>query len=73
MMRKENEVLEQLRAAESLIGTPTTEMFMDQFPEHRLKWLRETRALLELNGIEPENLDGRWHTERACQYAGVTR
>lgn len=27
MMRKENEVLEQLRAAESLIGTPTTEMF----------------------------------------------
>ena len=54
MMRKENEVLEQLRAAESLIGTPTTEMFMDQFPEHRLKWLRETRALLELNGIEPE-------------------
>jgi hypothetical protein len=59
-----DEALERLRSAESMIGTPHTNMFMDAAaPEHRLRWLRETRALLKVNGVEPENLDGPWHTE----------
>jgi hypothetical protein len=54
--------LERLREAESLIGSETTVMLMDNFPEHRLMWLRLTRSLLRQCGIEPENLAGRWHT-----------
>jgi hypothetical protein len=54
--------LERLREAESLIGTETTTMLMDNFPEHRLMWLRLTRALLRQCGIQPENLGGRWQT-----------
>ena len=57
------ELLEKLREAESIMGSPTTEMFMDRAaPEHRLNWLRSARKLLESNGVEPENLPGRWHT-----------
>jgi hypothetical protein len=54
--------LEKLREAESMIGSPVTEMFMDRFPEHRRQWLRSVRELLSKNKIEPENLDGPWHT-----------
>ncbi len=62
-MKDEQHALDLLRAAESFVGSPVTEMFMDNFPEHRLMWLRETRAVLKLNGIEPENLSGEWHTD----------
>jgi hypothetical protein len=62
-MKNGKAVLNKLREAESLIGTETTKMFMDIInPEHRLGWLRETRALLKQNSIEPENLSGEWHT-----------
>ena len=59
-----SKTLNRLREAESLIGSPTTEMFMDQVaPEHRLEWLRSTREILTAHGVKPENLSGRWHTK----------
>lgn len=61
-MKMESEALQRLREAESLIGSPVTEMFMDSFPEHRRGWLKSVREVLTANNIEPENLAGRWHT-----------
>jgi hypothetical protein len=62
-MRKEVEALERLREAESFVGSPVTVMFMDEVsPEHRKQWLDSVRRILVANGIEPENLEGRWHT-----------
>lgn len=59
----QEDLLERLREAESLIGSPTTMMFIDKIdPEHRLQWLRSVRTLLTKHQIEPENLPGRWHT-----------
>jgi predicted Zn-dependent peptidase len=55
--------LERLREAESLIGTETTHMFLDDVnPEHRLMWLRLVRSLLRQCNIPVENLSGRWRT-----------
>jgi hypothetical protein len=62
-MKMGTEALQSTREAESLIGSPVTQMFMDSFPEHRLAWLREARKILRANGVKPENLDGPWHTE----------
>jgi hypothetical protein len=62
-MKMEEEALSLLREAESLIGTPTTEMFMDEVaPEHRRNWLKRIRKVLTANAIKPENLAGRWRT-----------
>jgi len=62
-MKLEREALERLREAESFVGSPVTEMFMDDVnPEYRQKWLASVRKILQTNGIEPENLCGRWHT-----------
>jgi hypothetical protein len=62
-VKSEAKVLERLREAESFVGSPVTEMFMDNVnPEFRLVWLRSVRDLLKENGIEPENLSGRWRT-----------
>jgi len=59
-------VVECLAQAESFIGTETTHMFMDDVTvgseQHRLDWLRKVRTILKDNGIQPENLSGRWHT-----------
>lgn len=52
-----------LMEVESMMGTETTTMFMDVVdPEQRLRWLRILRGFLRENGVEPENLSGRWHT-----------
>ncbi len=62
-MKFEAEALERLREAESFIGSEVTEMFMDEVqPSYRLDWLRSVRQILKDNGIEPENLSGKWHT-----------
>jgi len=62
-MKLESEALERLREAESFVGSPVTEMFMDDVnPEYRQKWLASVRKILQTNGIKPENLSGRWHT-----------
>lgn len=60
-MNKYN-LLEALREAESMIGTETTEMVMDSFPEHRRAWLAKVRNLLAENGVEPENLSCTWRS-----------
>lgn len=58
-----DEALVWLLEAESIIGSPTTKMYMDEAdPEHRKNWLKAVRRLLTRNCIEPENLGGRWHT-----------
>jgi hypothetical protein len=62
-MKKPVEALERLREAESFIGSQTTRLFLDDAnPRFRLGWLRSVRAILKANDIEPENLEGLWHT-----------
>jgi hypothetical protein len=62
-MKRSREALERLREAESFIGSPVNELFMDRLnPQHRRDWLKSVRAILTDNGIEPENLDGEWRT-----------
>jgi hypothetical protein len=65
------EALERLREAESILGSPTTEMppFTD---EGRQRWLEQTRVLLAECGIEAENLSGRWHTRAAKKRGSLT-
>lgn len=62
-MEMEKEALERLREAESFIGSPVNDLFGDDFShDPRGTWLRSVREILVANGIEPENLAGRWHT-----------
>jgi len=62
-MKMTNEALERLREAESFIGAPINSLFMDNLTgDPRREWLRSVREILKVNGIEPENLSGRWHT-----------
>src|SRR5689334_5567649 len=59
-----DDALERLREAESFVGAPINELFMDNLTGNpRQKWLDSVRRILLANGIEPENLDGRWHTK----------
>jgi len=62
-VKLEKEALERLSEAESFIGSPSTEMFMDNLDgEPRKKWLASVRKILTANGIKPENLSGPWRT-----------
>jgi hypothetical protein len=64
-MKMEAEALERLREAESFIGSPVNELFMDNLTDKpRQRWLDSVRQILRANGIEPENLGGRWQTRR---------
>ena len=56
----EEDALERLREAESFLGSPVNELFLDK--NWRQRWLDSVRHILKVNGIEPENLDGPWHT-----------
>jgi hypothetical protein len=58
------EALQRLSEAESFIGSPINTLFGDDFHANpRQRWLDSVRKILTANGIEPENLDGRWHTD----------
>lgn len=62
-MKLSAEALERLREAESFIGSPVNDLFMDNMTGNpRQRWLDSVRRILKANGIEPENLGGRWHT-----------
>jgi hypothetical protein len=62
-MKMSKEALERLREAESFIGSPINELFMDRMSNNpRQGWLNSVREILKANGIEPENLDGRWQS-----------
>lgn len=61
-MKMAKEALERLREAESFIGSPV-ELLMDNLSFNpRQAWLNSVREILKANKIEPENLEGRWHT-----------
>lgn len=62
-MKMEQEALERLREAESFIGSPINELFSDNlYGNPRQQWLDSVRAILIVNKVEPENLDGKWDT-----------
>ena len=61
--RVPKKALERLREAESFIGSPVNSLFMDELSGRpRQRWLDSVRDILRANGIEPENLEGPWHT-----------
>lgn len=62
-MKMECHALERLREAESFIGSPVNHLFSDGLDSrYRKDWLKSVREILTANNIEPENLEGRWHT-----------
>ena len=61
---KHDEALERLREAESFVGSPVNDLFMDGLTGNpRQRWLDSVRRILLANGVEPENLPGVWHTK----------
>jgi len=64
-MKMEAEALERLREAESIFGSTVCHTFLEDLEtgtQSRREWLKSTRGILTANGVEPENLEGRWRT-----------